>query len=198
MPALPHTRFFTADEYLQLEERAEYRSQYYYGEIFKMSDEVQGMAGASQKHNKISMNTSAHLHFQLRQKSCDVYQSDMRVKVNEDFYTYPDIVVVCGEAQIEKKNGESLINPTLLIEILSPSTQDFDRGEKARLYRLMPSLQEYVLISQDKAHIEHYAKQMDGKWILTELSAVGETLMLPAVFCELHLGDIYEKIDFTK
>ncbi|MBA3631643.1 MAG: Uma2 family endonuclease [Acidobacteria bacterium] len=190
MSALPKP-IYNADEYLALEESAEYRSQFYNGEIF-------AMAGTSRKHNVIAMNVASSLHFQLRNRPCEIYQNDMRVKVGENFYTYPDIVVVCGEPQIERKHGENLLNPIVLIEVLSPSTERFDRGEKARLYRLMPSLKEYILISQDKPYIEHFVRQENGGWLLTESAEITEVLQIPTISCELNLSDIYARIDFSE
>lgn len=190
MSALPKP-IYNADEYLALEESAEYRSQFYDGEIFTM-------AGASRKHNIAAGNIYANLHFQLRNRPCEIYQNDMRVKVSENFYTYPDIVIVCGEPQIERKHGENLLNPIVLIEVLSPSTEKFDRGEKARLYRLMPSLKEYVLVSQDKSYIEHFVRQENGGWLLTEIAKMTEVLPLPTISCELNLSDIYARIDFSE
>ncbi len=182
---------YNADEYLALEESAEYRSQFYDGEIF-------AMAGASRKHNIAAGNIYANLHFQLRNRPCEIYQNDMRVKVSENFYTYLDIVIVCGEPQIEREHGENLLNPIVLIEVLSPSTEKFDRGEKARLYRLMPSLKEYVLVSQDKSYIEHFVRQENGGWLLTEIAKMTEVLPLPTISCELNLSDIYARIDFSE
>ncbi len=182
---------FNAEQYLALEESADYRSQFYCGEIF-------AMAGASRRHNTIAMNAASNLHFQLRNHPCEIYQNDMRVKVSENFYTYPDVVIVCGEPQIEKKNGENLLNPIVLIEVLSPLTEKFDRGEKARLYRLMPSLKEYVLISQDKIHIEHFVRQENGGWLLTELSEASDALKFPTISCQVSLSEFYAKVDFEE
>lgn len=190
MTALPKP-IYVADEYLALEKNADYRSQFYYGEIF-------AMAGASRKHNSIAGNVYANIHFQLRHRDCEIYQSDMRVKVCEDFYTYPDVVVVCGKPAIEKKHGENLLNPIILIEVLSPSTEKFDRGEKARLYRLMPSLKEYVLISQDKAHIEHFVRQENGGWLMTEIYESSDALQLQSIDCAVNLQDVYAKVDFNE
>ena len=189
MTALPKP-IYNADEYLALEEPADYRSRFYNGEIY-------AMAGASRRHNTASMNTASNLHFQLRQRPCEIYQNDMRVKVSPNLYTYPDIVIVCGEPQIEKKHGENLLNPSVIIEVLSPSTEKFDRGEKARLYRLMPSLEEYVLISQDEMHVEHFVRQKNGGWFLTELSETADILHLPTISCQVNSSDIYAKIDFS-
>lgn len=191
MSALPKPRLFTDDEYLLLEEHAESRSQFYYGEIF-------AMAGANRRHNIISTNVTASLHAQLRRRPCEVYQNDMRVKVHKNFYTYPDIVVVCGKPEIERKGGENLLNPTVLIEVLSRSTEKFDRNEKARQYRTLSSLKELVLISQDKPHIEHYARQESGSWLITEITALETVLKLNSIECELNLADVYEKADFTE
>jgi Uma2 family endonuclease len=190
MSALPKP-IYNADEYLALEENADYRSQFYFGEIF-------AMAGASRRHNIIAGNVCANLHFQLRNRECEIYQNSMRVKVSETLYTYPDIVVVCGKPQIEKKHGENLLNPVVLIEVLSTSTEKFDRGEKARLYRSMPSLEEYVLISQDKPYIEHFVRQENGGWLLSELSELSEVLPLPSIECETALSEIYAKVDFAE
>lgn len=197
MSALPKP-VYSADEYLALEENADYRSQFYFGEIFAMNGEFSAMAGASRQHNIVGGNVYANLHFQLRNRDCEIYQNDMRVKVSEDFYTYPDVVIVCGKPQIEKKRGENLLNPLVLIEVLSPSTEKFDRGEKAQLYRSMPSLKEYVLISQDKSHIEHFIRQENGEWIFTEISEMSDSLQLPTIECEVSLSEIYAKIDFTE
>lgn len=189
MTALPKP-IYNAEQYLALEEPADYRSQFYNGEIF-------AMAGASRRHNVAAGNIYANLHFQLRNRPCEIYQNDMRVKISPNLYTYPDIVIVCGEPQIEQKHGENLLNPLIIIEVLSPSTEKFDRGEKARLYRLMPSLEEYILISQDTMQVEHYIRQNNGGWLLTELSTPSDVLELPAISCQVSLSDIYAKIDFS-
>lgn len=188
MSALPKQRLFTDDEYLTLEENAELRSQFYYGEIF-------AMAGATRRHNVISTNVAANLHAQLRRQPCEVYRNDMRVKVHKNFYTYPDVVVVCGEPKIERKRGENLLNPTVLIEVLSPSTEAFDRSEKAKQYRTIDSLQELVLISQDKPGVELYARQASGSWLISEITNLEAVLKLNSIECALDLADVYEKVD---
>lgn len=190
MSAVPKP-IYNADQYLALEEGADYRSQFYFGEIF-------AMAGASRRHNVVAGNIYAGLHGQLKGRRCEVYQNDMRVKVNPEFYTYPDIVVICGEPQVEKKNGENLLNPTLLIEILSPSTEKFDRGDKFRLYRLMPSVKEYLLVSQSNVNIEHYVRQEDNAWLFQEIRDLNGRVHLPSIDCELSLADAYDKVDFSE
>jgi Uma2 family endonuclease len=189
MSALPKPRRFSDEEYLMLEEKAERRSQFYLGEIFLM-------AGATRRHNVISTNVTANLHAQLRRKPCEIYQNDMRVKIHKNFYTYPDVVVVCGEPKIERRHGENLLNPIVLIEVLSRSTEQFDRGEKAKNYRTIDSLQELILISQDKPGIEHYARQPNGAWLISEITGAQAVLKLDSIECELHLADIYERVDF--
>lgn len=191
MSALPQPRFFTNSEYLLLEEQSAYKSQFYHGEIL-------AMAGASRRHNLIEMNLAANLHAQLRKKPCEIYQNDMRVKVSDDFYTYPDIVIVCGEPQFERKNGESLLNPTVLIEVLSKSTEQFDRGEKSRQYRSLSSLQEIVLISQDRAQIELWTRQAHGAWLITEITGLSEILKLDSIDCIVSFADIYERVNFNE
>ena len=190
MSAVPKP-IYNADQYLALEQGAEYRSQFYFGEIF-------AMAGASRRHNVVAANVLANIHPQLKGRSCEVYQNDMRVKVHPDFYTYPDIVIVCGEPEIERKNGENLLNPTVLIEVLSPSREKFDRGDKFRFYRLMPSLREYVLVSQDRVNVEHYLRQEDNSWLFAALNEEGDVLELPSVSCLVNVRDIYDKVDLTE
>jgi len=192
MSALPKPRLFTADEYLMLEDQAEYRSQYYCGEIF-------AMAGANRRHNLIGMNVAASLHSQLRKRPCEVYQNDMRVKVGDDFYTYPDVVVVCGEPKIERKGGENLLNPIVLFEILSRSTAQFDRNEKARQYRKIAALQELILISQNEPLIEQCVRQTNDSWLISEISGLdAAALSLSSIECEIRLADIYERISFDE
>lgn len=189
MSALPKQRLFTDEEYLILEERATRRSEFYFGEIF-------AMAGATRRHNVISTNVAASLHGQLRRRPCEVYQNDMRVKIHKNFYTYPDVVVVCGEPKIERRGGENLLNPTVLIEVLSPSTEQFDRSEKAKNYRTIGSLQELILISQHKSNIEHYARQSTSAWLISEITDAQTVLKLDSIECQLDLADVYGKVDF--
>ena len=188
MPLQPQQRY-SPQEYLELERKAEYKSEYFAGEIFAMS-------GASERHNLIVMNVAAALHTQFRGRPCKVYASDMRVKVSPTgLYTYPDVVAVCEEVQLEDDQLDTLLNPTVLVEVLSKSTEAYDRGDKAGHYRKLSSLAEYVLISQDKHHIEHYARQPDNHWLLSEASDLKETLVLPSVNASLVLSDVYDRID---
>ena len=120
----------------------------------------------------------------------------MRVKIHKNFYTYPDVVLVWGEPKIERRHGENLLNPTVLIEVLSPSTEQFDRSEKAKNYRTIESLQELILISQHKSNIEHYARQSTGAWLISEITDAQTVLKLDSIECHLDLADVYEKVEF--
>jgi Uma2 family endonuclease len=187
MSLQPHQRY-SPQEYLELERKAEYKSEYFNGEIFAMS-------GASEEHNLIVGNVFAALHNQFRGRPCKVYASDMRVKVGPTgLYTYPDVIAVCEEAQLEDAHLDTLLNPTVLIEVLSRSTEAYDRGEKAEHYRRLPSLAEYLLISQDKPHLEHYLRQSDNRWLLSEASELHTVITLPAIDCTLSLAAIYDRV----
>lgn len=187
MSGQPQARY-SPQEYLKLERQAEYKSEYVNGEIFAMS-------GASEEHNLIVMNVAAALHAQFRGRPCKVYANDMRVKVSPTgLYTYPDVVAVWGEAQLEDAHLDTLLNPTLLVEVLSSSTEAYDRGEKAEHYRRLPSLAEYLLISQDKPHLEHYRRQADGRWLLSEASQLHALISLPTIACTLRLAAVYDRV----
>src|SRR6476661_5007696 len=150
MPA-PPTSHYTSDQYLALEREAEYRSELVNGQIYSMS-------GASREHNLITTNLSREISTQLRGKPCETYSSDMRVKISPTgMYTYPDVTVACGEPRFEDDHVDTLLNPTVIVEVLSPSTEAYDRGEKFAHYRKLDTLSDYVLISQDKARVEHFA-----------------------------------------
>jgi Uma2 family endonuclease len=181
---------YTPEEYLALEREAEYKSELINGQIYAMS-------GASEEHNLITLNLASEIRQQFKGRSCRVYSADMRVKVSSTgMYTYPDVVAVCGGSIFEDSEVDTLTNPTVITEVLSPSTEAYDRGEKFAHYRRLPSLQEYVLISQDKLRVEHYLRHGD-EWIFTELSELDDTLQLTAVDCSVALRDIYDKVEFT-
>ena len=180
----------TPQEYLTRERRAETKSEYLRGEVFAMS-------GASRAHNLIATNAAAELRQQLRDRPCEVYVGDMRVKVSPTgLYTYPDVTVVCGEPEFEDEEVDTLLNPKVLVEVLSPSTADYDRGGKFTHYRRLPSLHEYVLISQDRPLVEHYVRQGPDEWLLTERSSLEDILVLPSLPCRLPLSEIYFKVRF--
>jgi Uma2 family endonuclease len=180
---------YTLQEYLAIERGSQQKNEYLNGEIF-------AMGGASERHNLIVGNVFASLHAQLRGQPCKVYSSDMRVKINvTGLYTYPDVVALCGEARFDDDQHDTLINPNIIIEVLSKSTEGYDRGEKFAHYRRVESLTEYVLISQERCRIEHYVRQPDNQWLMSEASQIEESLQLPSINCKLMLADIYDKVD---
>lgn len=185
-------RFITPEEYLVLERASEARHEYYAGEMF-------AMGGASRAHVLIVGNLIASLTLQLRGKPCEVLGIDMRVKLDKSgLYTYPDIAVACGDIKFEDRHLDTLINPTVIIEVLSPSTEAYDRGKKFEKYRELESLQEYLLVAQDRVHVEHYRRQNDGEWILAETSILDASLRLPTIDCQLALRDVYDKVDLSE
>ncbi|MFO1433715.1 MAG: Uma2 family endonuclease [Candidatus Competibacteraceae bacterium] len=189
MPSQPKP-YLTPEQYLTLERTAAYKSEYFRGEVF-------AMAGASPTHVLIVSNIVAALHGQLRRRPCTVYSTDLRVKVQTSgLYTYPDVIVVCGDLQFEDDHQDTLLNPILLIEVLSESTKDYDRGGKFAQYRKIPSFVEYVLVAQDECHVEHFVKQAHGGWLLSETNRLEDTLTLSSIECTLSLSDVYEKVQF--
>jgi Uma2 family endonuclease len=182
---------YTAEEYLALERQAECKSEYYAGDIF-------AMAGASRWHNLIVANVVGELSQQRKGRPCATYPSNMRVKISPTgLYTYPDVTVVCGEAQFEDTQQDTLLNPTLIVEVLSESTEAYDRGGKFAHYRKLASLMEYVLIAQTKPHVEHYVRQPDNRWLLAEADGLHQTLHLPSIDCHLALAEVYDKVDIV-
>lgn len=192
MTGLPKTKTqLTPEEYLGIEREAETKSEYYAGEMF-------AMAGASREHNLITANVLAGIHRCFAGRSCEVYQSDMRVKVSATgLYTYPDVIAVCGEARFEDEEQDTLLNPLVLVEVLSESTEGYDRGTKSEHYRRIESLSEYVLIAQDKYHVEHFVRQADSTWLLWETDDSAAVLELRAIQCELTVAEIYDKVDIS-
>jgi Uma2 family endonuclease len=177
----------TIQEYLAFERQSETKNDYVNGEIFAMT-------GASRIHNLITGNIFGEIRNQLRGRPCEVYMEAMRVRAPSDLFTYPDVVVVCGERRFDDSEFDTLLNPTLIFEVLSPSTEAYNRGIKAERYRAIPSLSEYVLVAQDRIHIEHYIRQATDRWLLEELSDLGETLELPSIDCRLSPAEIYEQV----
>jgi Uma2 family endonuclease len=185
-------RLYSPEEYLAIERNADVRSEYFRGEMFQM-------VGASRAHNLITSNIARELGNQLKGGPCDLYISDMRVKVSSTgLYTYPDVTVACGDIQFEDSHVDTLLNPTVIFEVLSPSTEAYDRGKKFERYRTIASLREYVLVAQDAVRIEHYVRQPDGGWLLTDLNRPEEVLELPSISCKLPLREIYARVDFDR
>ena len=187
MSAEPNRRV-SIEDYLAAERRAEIKSEYLDGEVFAMS-------GASRPHNLVVWNLAGLLHGQLKARGCEAYIGDMRVHIpSAGLYTYPDITVVCGEPRFEDGEMDTLLNPTLLIEVLSPSTEGYDRGKKFAHYRTLESLREYVLVAQEEARVELFTRQEDGHWLLSEASRLEETLLLASIGCGLRLADVYDRV----
>jgi len=180
--------YVTREQYLAFDRAAERRSEYIDGQIVAMS-------GASDNHMDIVTNTVVALHPQLRTGTCRIRSNDMRVFIGQDYY-YPDLVIVCDEARYADSQRDVLLNPRVVIEVLSPSTASFDRGTKFANYRGIDSLMEYLLISQDKIKVEHYVKQPNGDWLLSERSGPADVLNLPSVGATLNLADVYDRIEF--
>jgi Uma2 family endonuclease len=181
--------YYTPEEYLALERAAEYKSEYLAGEIF-------AMAGASEDHNTIATNIVRQLGNQFQGRPCRVYVSDMRVRVSPaGLYTYPDVVALCGPREFADDHRDTLINPTVIFEILSPSTEAYDRGEKFAQYWRLASLTDYVLVAQDRARVEHCTRQGDG-WFVTAASALDDALRLASIDAVLPLAAIYENVEF--
>jgi Uma2 family endonuclease len=181
--------FVTAQQYLVQDRQATTRSEY-------ISGEVLAMAGASFAHNLIVSNLISSLRPQLRAGSCRAVASDLRVQISATgMYAYPDVVVVCGEPIFSDEYLDTLLNPILLVEVLSASTEAYDRGEKAAHYRRLESLEEYVLIAQDRVWVEHCTRQGPQQWLLTEMSNPQEQLHLACIGGTLAISDIYEQVD---
>lgn len=181
-------RTFTPEEYLLLERRAATKSEYFGGRIY-------AMAGASHKHVLIEGNVIRELGNRLKGRPCEVHTSNMRVRVRPTGrYTYPDVSVVRGKPEFEDAKLDTLLNPTVLIEVLSPSTEAYDRGEKFADYRRLPSLQEYVLISQDKVRVERFARR-GNFWVLSDLVSLDDVLRLDTIDCEVPLREIYDRVE---
>jgi Uma2 family endonuclease len=190
MAANPERRY-TLEEYLELDRTSEERLEFWDGEVFCMS-------GVSDEHDAIEGNIYAFLRSQLSERGCRVFLANMRIKVpSAPPYRYADLSVVCGKFEIEKIGGvDALINPQLIVEVLSPSTEAYDRGEKFSHYKSIPTLREYLLVAQQHPHVTHLFKDEDGKWIHTEANDLGASLHLHSLDCELPMSEIYSGVTF--
>ncbi len=178
------------DDWLEGERAAlEGRSEYVAGEVFAMT-------GASAEHNAISMNIGSELRTQMKGRPCQVYAADMKVRIQAaDAGKYPDLVAFCGPAEFQDGRRDLLLNPSLIVEVLSTSTEAYDRGDKFSLYRRIPSLREYLLVSQQRVQAELYARGADNRWTLTEFNDLGDHLPLTSVDCSLALSEVYDKVE---
>lgn len=182
---------FTPEEYLAIERAAETRSEYFDGEIF-------AMAGASERHNQLVANLGGLFYVNRQGSKCRHYLSDMRIKVEASgLYTYPDLVLVC-EKPVFEGASDTLLNPVLLIEVLSPSTENYDRGKKFENYRMIGSLKECLFVAQKWPHVEHHFINAEGRWEMIETRNLEDAIGLKSVAVTLALKDIYEGVDFDE
>ena len=190
MATQPKT-ILTAEQYLEIERKADYKSEFFNGGMF-------AMAGAREAHNLLVANLLAALHRQVRSGPCRVYPSDMRVHVKSTgLYTYPDVSALCGERNFLDGRTDTLLNPALIVEVLSPSTEAYDRGRKFEQYQSIESLREYLLVASDRMHVDLYSRQPDCRWLLTSASLPEDSLILESVGAELLLADLYEKVELS-
>lgn len=183
--------FYTPEQYLEIERRAAFKSEYYAGQMF-------AMAGASREHNVITGNVIRRLGNALDGRPCETYPSDMKVLVSASgLYTYPDVSVACGEPQFLDRQGDVLLNPLVIVEVLSDSTEAYDRGAKFALYQRIESLQEYVLVSQDRARVERYVRQPGGQWLYSRTDGLEAEVPLDALGCRLPLAEVYARVQFA-
>jgi Uma2 family endonuclease len=190
MASHPKT-YLTPEEYLAVERKAETKSEYLNGEMF-------AMVGASREHKIIALNIAGELRQQLKGRPCETYTNDMRVLIPATgLYTYPDVVAVCDEPNFEDAYVDTLLNPTLIVEVLSESTESYDRGKKFGHYRSIGSLMEYLLVAQDEYRVEQFVKQADGRWLLSDARSLEDIVALTSIPCELKLKEVYDRIAFS-
>jgi Uma2 family endonuclease len=187
--AIPKTRL-TAEQYLSIERKAAFKSEFYDGEMF-------AMAGASLEHNRVKENLVIEVGARLKGSGCHSYSSDMRVKVSRTgLYTYPDIVIVCGKPEVEDAELDTLLNPQVIIEVLSESTENYVRTKKFRHYKQIESLREYVLVEQDEPVFEQYVRQADGSWTRTDIEGLDRDFAFATVTVSVPLADVYAGVTF--
>lgn len=185
----PH---LTPEEYLACERATEEKHEYFQGEVF-------AMGGASLTHVRVVSNLVRTLGSQLLGKPCEVLATDMRVNVSRTgLYTYPDVSVLCDEPQFDDDQRDTLLNPRLIIEVLSPSTEAYDRGKKFSHYLTIESLAGYLLVAQDQPRIEQYIRQPSGDWLWHEATGLEGTIRLPSIECELKLAEVYDRVAFDE
>lgn len=184
---------FTPEEYLSLERLSEIRHEYLDGFVYAMS-------GESLNHSTICFNLYGILHSQLRGTPCRGLSPNMKIRTkDESLYSYPDLAVVCGEPVFHDKHGDVLVNPTVVFEVLSPSTEAYDRGEKSSRYRTeIESLSDFVLVAQDGPRVEHFSRRPDGSWASEEVGGLDGVLSLPSINCRVRLADVYDRISFAE
>ncbi len=184
-------KYMTTEQYFELEEMSESKHEYYHGAIYAMT-------GGTARHNLIVANIIGLLHGQLRGTPCRVFPSDLRLKVEQTgLYTYPDVSIICGPIYFGDNRQDTITNPVVLIEVLSPSTENYDRGKKFEHYRMIETLQEYIVVAQDRIHIEHFIRQDDHRWLLVDFFAADQAVQVGAINCTLSVELLYEYVTFN-
>ncbi len=180
----------TEEQYLAIERAAEFRSEFVDGEMF-------AMAGASLAHSRIQQNLAGELYLALRGSGCEAHGSDLRIKVSNRMYTYPDVSVVCGKALLADEYQDNLLNPVVIFEILSPSSEKYDRGLKFQHYRTIASLRDYVLVDQHQIRVEHYTRQPDNTWTLRDYLSPDLELRLDSIGVSIPIPRIYDRVEIS-
>lgn len=180
----------TPSEYLELENRSGIRHEFYNGELF-------AMAGGTREHNRIVSKIGACLNEQFRNRPCEEFLLDMRVRVSQTgLYTYPNVVALCHPPEFDAEVPDSLLNPQLIVEVLSPSTESCDRGKKFEFYREIETLTEYLLVAQDHVAVEQFTRNPEGSWLMQPWNELADTVQIDALQCRLELSEIYRKVNF--
>ncbi|MGA3242968.1 MAG: Uma2 family endonuclease [Bryobacteraceae bacterium] len=182
--------YLTPEQYLEIESKAEFRSEYINGEMFAMS-------GATPNHARIVLNTARRLTEQLDGRPCEAFDGDLRLySAKYKIFTYPDVLVTCGPHRLLEGRRDTLTDATVIVEVLSRSTKNYDRGEKFLFYRSLPSFCEYLLLSQDTMRAEHHVRQPDASWLFREFTGPGDEIDLKSIGCRLKLQSLYERVEF--
>ena len=188
----PKFNYISPEQYLEMERAAEIKHEYYNGEVFTMS-------GASLNHNIVVSSVNTIVLPKLKGKSCNMFGSDLRIHVPiNSLYTYPDFSIICGKVELTDGIKDTITNPSVIIEVLSKSTKDYDRGTKFFLYRSIKTLKEYILIDSTSVMVEKYTRQENNSWILTEFKEIHENFYIQTISLTLHLKDIYEDVSFEE
>ena len=190
MSSLPKHRY-SVEEYLAIDREADYKSEFVAGDIF-------AMGGASPKHVLIAGNIAGELRNRLRDTNCQVYSADLRIQAETDnVYYYPDVVVVCGRPEYRDSRRDTVTNPLVIVEVLSPATRNYDRGDKFAHYRRLDSLRVYILIDQEACHVEHFVRK-EGIWEFSEIDDCEGSLVIPTLDITIELTEIYAKLEFLE
>ena len=184
---------FTPEEYLALERPSEIRHEYLDGTVY-------AMAGETPEHSLVCFNLGGIMHAQLKGKPCRGFSPNIKVRTDQSgLFAYPDLTIVCGEPLYHDNHRDILTNPTVIFEVLSRSTAAYDRGEKSLRYRIhLSSLKDFILVAQDKPHLEHYSRQQDGTWAYTEINGLDSSIVLNSIECQLSLAELYAGIPFSE